>query len=132
MNRRILIVDDDPVMIAFLRHGLAADGWDLESAMDAMTGFEKARDKRPTLVITDFQMPDFGKGSDLIRALRREPVLAETPVIVVTSMPLAHVRAQLPKDETRVRFMEKPPDYAILRAFIKELTGADLTPREPA
>jgi two-component system cell cycle response regulator DivK len=131
MKRRILIVDDDPIMVAFLREGLGSDDWDLDSAYDAMTGFEKARDLRPTVVITDFQMPDFGKGSDLIRALRREPVLAQTPVIIVTSMSLGHVKAQLPKDETRVRFLEKPPDFAVLRRYIKELTGAELTPREP-
>jgi two-component system cell cycle response regulator DivK len=131
MKRRILIVDDDPVMVEYLRLALASNDWELQSAHDAMTGFEKARDSRPTVVITDFQMPDFGKGSDLIRALRREPVLAHTPVIIVTSMGLAHVKAQVPKEETRVRYIEKPQDFAVLRGLIEELTGAEFTPREP-
>lgn len=121
MNKKILLVDDDPVVLEFVRQELSADGWACTTAEDAMEGFEKARDLRPVLIVSDVQMPDFGKGTDLVRALRREPALAKTPVVIVTGMNLSAVKSQLPKDETRVRLLNKPVDMAAIRACMLEL-----------
>lgn len=121
MNRKILLVDDDPVVLEFVRQELAGDGWACATASEAMEGFEKARDLRPALIISDFQMPDFGMGTDLVRALRRDPALAKTPVIIITGMNLGSVKSRLPADETRVRLLNKPADMASVRACMTEL-----------
>ena len=123
MKKRLLLVDDDSSMLGFVQLGLESEFWTIETASDAMSGFEKVRDIRPFLIISDFQMPDFGKGTDLVRAIRREPVIAKTPIIILTGMELQHVRARLPKGEELVRMLNKPPDFDLLRRYIAELTG---------
>lgn len=113
-------------MVELVTLGLKSEHWTIDSASDAMTGFEKARDIRPFLIVSDFQMPDFGKGSDLVRAVRKEPALAKTPIIILTSMDLGRVKSSLPKDVERVRMLNKPPDFDIMYSFIAELTGLDV------
>lgn len=130
MNKKILLVDDDPVVLEFVRQELTADGWSCTTAREAMEGFEKARDLRPALIISDFQMPDFGKGTDLVRAVRRDPALVKTPVIIITGMNLATVKTQLPKDDARVRLLNKPADMTAVRACMGELGVA--SPRSAA
>ncbi len=125
MKRRLLIVEDDPVLLPLLALGLAAPAWTVETAADALAGFEKARDLRPFVIVTDYHMPTYGKGSDLLRAIRREPVLAKTPVIFLTSAELQKIQVQLPATETQVRLMNKPPNFKLLRQTIQELTGVD-------
>lgn len=125
MKRRLLVVEDDLELLSLLEMGLAAPGWTVETATDAMSGFEKARDLRPFLIITDYRMPNFGKGSDMLRALRMEPVLAKTPVIFLTSVDLQRVQATVPEGETRVRLLNKPPNFQVLKATIRDLTGVD-------
>lgn len=121
MNKKILLVDDDPLVLEFVRQELTADGWTCSTASEAMEGFEKARDLRPALIVSDVQMPDFGKGTDLVRALRREPALAKTPVVIVTGMNLGEVRKMLPTGEERVRLLNKPADMNAIRASMREL-----------
>ena len=125
MKRRMLIVEDDDELLSLLTIGLASPGWTIETATDAMAGFEKARDIKPFVIVTDYQMPHFGKGSDMLRALRREPVLAKTPVIFLTSMDLPRVQSQIAADDERVRLMSKPPSFKLLRDCIQELTGVN-------
>lgn len=130
VNRSLLIVDDDPMILAALEAGLGDAGWTIETASDAMSAFIKARDLRPFLIITDVQMPSFGKGTDMVRALRKEKATATTPVIVMTGMDLSRARALLPPDDPHTRLIGKPPDFDKIGALIKELSGAD--PKTPA
>lgn len=125
MNRRLLMVDDDPMILEALKAGLGEGPWTVETASDAMSAFVKARDLRPFLIITDVQMPSFGKGTDMVRALRKEKATATTPVIVMTGMDLTRARALLPPDDPHTRLLGKPPDFDTIEVLIKELTGVD-------
>ncbi|MDX6769315.1 MAG: response regulator [Elusimicrobiota bacterium] len=130
MTRRLLMVDDDPSILMALEAGLGGGPWTIETASDAMSAFIKARDLRPFLIITDVQMPSFGKGTDMVRALRKEKATATTPVIVMTGMDLARARALLPADDPHTRLIGKPPDFPKIEALIRELAGVD--PQAPA
>lgn len=119
------MVDDDPMILTALQAGLGEGPWTVETATDAMSAFVKARDLRPFLIITDVQMPSFGKGTDMVRALRKEKATSTTPVIVMTGMDLTRARALLPPDDPHTRLLGKPPDFDTLEVLIKELTGVD-------
>lgn len=125
MNRRLLVVDDDPMILAAMEAGLGDGPWQFETASDAMSAFIKARDLRPFLIITDVQMPSFGKGTDMVRALRKEKATASTPVIVMTGMDLARAQALLPAGDPHTRLIGKPPDFDKIEALIRELAGVD-------
>jgi len=122
-KRRLLIVDDDSGMLDILSRTLADPDWEIELAGDAMSAFIKAREARPFLIITDIEMPMFGKGSDMLRALRKEKVLAKTPVIVLTGDSPARARELLAPGDPNMRLLIKPPDFSVLRALIREMGG---------
>lgn len=127
-KRRLLIVDDDGGMLDILSRMLADPDWDIETANDAMSAFIKARECRPFLIITDILMPTFGKGTDMIRALRKEKVLEKTPVIVLTGVPLEQARELVPPGDPSIRILIKPPDTVVLRTLIRDLGGVGAAP----
>ncbi|OGS01415.1 MAG: hypothetical protein A2V88_13845 [Elusimicrobia bacterium RBG_16_66_12] len=125
MKRRLLIVDDDSNTLDILSANLASPDWEIETALDAMSAFLKARETRPFLIITDIRMPTYGRGTDMLRALRKEKVLAKTPVIVLTGIGLEQARALMPQEDQNVRLLTKPPDFDALTALIREMGGLE-------
>ncbi len=130
-SRRLLVVDDDPLIVRFLSEALSSPAWEILTASDAMNAFMLARDRRPFMILTDVQMPSYGSGTDMVKALRQEKVLSSTPVLVITGMDLARAQKLLPEGDARVRLMGKPPDIEAIFAAIKDLTGVDGSATSP-
>ena len=124
-KRRLLIVDDDPLIINFLSAALASSEWDIATAADAMAAFMIARDQRPFMILTDVQMPAFGSGTDMVRALRLEKATALTPVLVITGLTPERAQPLLPQDDPLIRLMSKPPDIDAIFRIIFEMTGVN-------
>ena len=124
-KRRLLLVDDDPAILSVLEEALSSPAWQIETANDALQALMKARDLRPFLIVSDVQMPAYGKGSDMLRALRLEKATASIPVIVLTGMEMEKARLLLPPGDAKVRLINKPPDFARILGLIRELTGVD-------
>ena len=122
-KRRLLIADDEAVILELMKDALTSPAWDITTASDAMDALMKARELRPFFIITDIQMPSYGKGTDMIRALRMEKAIAATPLIVLTGMDPERAKRLLPADDPRLRLLTKPPDFARILSIIKELTG---------
>lgn len=80
----VLICDDE----AHIRHIVAAKlreaGLNVIEARDGVQGLEAAITNKPTLVITDFQMPG-GSGFEMAQALKANVVTATTPVLMLTA-----------------------------------------------
>lgn len=124
-KRRLLIADDEEMIREIMKENLAGPAWEIATANDALDALMKARDIRPFFIITDIQMPSYGKGTDMIRALRQEKVIASTPLIVLTGMDPERAKKLLPPGDERLRLLSKPPDFARILAIIKEFTGVD-------
>ncbi|MCH8063673.1 MAG: response regulator transcription factor [Chloroflexi bacterium] len=77
----ILIVDDDPKIVAFIARQLRADGYDVESAMDGSEGVDKAAEIQPNLILMDISMPVM----DGIEALVRLREWYEGPIIILSA-----------------------------------------------
>jgi DNA-binding response OmpR family regulator len=60
MSTRVLVVDDDPLVLRAISKVLARDGFDVVTATDAIPALEAAAAKRPDLVVVDFNMPTCG------------------------------------------------------------------------
>jgi signal transduction histidine kinase len=82
-DARLLLVDDDPTAIHAMRH-LLADFPNLRFAGSGADALRLARVSRPDLVILDAHMPGMG-GLQVCDAMRRDPDLADVPVIIATS-----------------------------------------------
>lgn len=80
-RRRILVVDDEPRMIRFIRLNLEHDGYDVFEASSGEEALEKLRDHIPNLVILDVMMP----GVDGFETLRMLREISSVPVIMLTA-----------------------------------------------
>ncbi len=71
MKRRILVVDDTPLIRELLRRFLEKDGFEVETAADGRSALRILRDRVFHLAITDLRMPDMN-GLELLAAIRAE------------------------------------------------------------
>lgn len=81
---KILIVDDHAVNRESLAAVLREAGHEVVAATDAASGFDRAREARPDLIISDILMPS-GDGYEFVRSLRRDALLSHVPVIFYTA-----------------------------------------------
>jgi two-component system, OmpR family, alkaline phosphatase synthesis response regulator PhoP len=82
MNKRVLIVEDDPEIISLLKENLKYEDFDLSFASDGNTGLEKARRKDHGVIILDWMLPEVS-GIDVVKMMRKENI--QTPVIMLTA-----------------------------------------------
>lgn len=80
-QRKVLVVDDEPVVRASCRRVLGREGYHVETAESGRDGLGRACATPYDVVITDLRMPDLD-GMELIRQLRKRD--AATPVLVIT------------------------------------------------
>jgi CheY-like chemotaxis protein len=79
---RILIVEDEPAMVAGLRDNFEFEGYEVVSAADGVAGLERALADDPDLVVLDVMMPRMS-GLDVCKQLRaKRPSL---PIIMLNS-----------------------------------------------
>jgi two-component system alkaline phosphatase synthesis response regulator PhoP len=84
-----LIVDDDPDMVLLLETTLRADGIRVITAEDGETALKLVREKRPSLVLLDMQLPGVD-GMKVCNTLRDEtdPGLRDIPILILTGLKL--------------------------------------------
>lgn len=83
-SKLILLVDDEAHILQVLSLKLRNAGYDVLTAVDGEEGLELALEKKPDLIITDFQMPVMS-GLDMCRALASNEVGAAIPVFILTA-----------------------------------------------
>ena len=79
---RILVIEDEPRILAFLSRGLQAEGFLVDGAGDGPAGLARALDGRYDLVVLDLLLPRLG-GLDVLRQLQRKR--PELPVVIVSA-----------------------------------------------
>lgn len=83
-GQRILVVDDDKEIARLVRAYLEKAGYQVLVAYDGATALQSLRHDRPALVVLDLGLPD-QDGWDITRLVRGDPVLAATPIIMLTA-----------------------------------------------
>lgn len=121
---KILIVDDDPDMVAASRIVLERDGYSVESASNLNDGLRRLEETKPDLLILDVMLEEPDDGLRLARQVRRTgnnlPILMLTSVNRAMGLQIGKDNEMVPVDE----FVEKPVDPPTLSAKVKELLAA--------
>ena len=107
MSERILVVDDDPDILQFVRLNLELDGFDVELAGGGREALDRAAASPPDLMLLDVMMPEID-GLTVLRRLRSDPGTSSIPVIVLTARSLA---------EDRVKGLDLGADDYITKPF---------------
>lgn len=81
MAMRILVVDDEPLIVKGLRFSLEQDGYLVDEASDGPTALEKIKSEDYQLVLLDVMLPKLS-GMDVLRQLRETN---DVPVIMLTA-----------------------------------------------
>lgn len=104
---RILVIDDDPKITAFLRRGLVHEGYEVEEAHGGEEGLAAAAARPPDLLILDIMMP----GLDGLEVCRRLRADSGVPILMLTA-----------RDEVadRVRGLEAGADDYLPKPFAFE------------
>ncbi|MDE6375252.1 MAG: response regulator transcription factor [Alistipes sp.] len=85
MSHRILLVDDEPDILEFIRYNLLKEGYEVYTAPDGARALEAAIRHRPHLILLDRMMPVMD-GAETCRAIRRDPRLRETIVVFLSAL----------------------------------------------
>lgn len=121
---KILVVDDDPDMVAACRMVLEREGYEVESASNAADGLAAVEALKPDLLVLDVMMEEPDDGLRVARELRRRG--HDLPILMLTSVNQA-MNVQIGKDEDIVpvdEFLEKPAAPADLVRIVGELLEA--------
>lgn len=116
MKPRLLLVDDDPGAIHVM-HRMLGTEFDLRYALGGEEALAIARDWRPQLVLLDAQMPGMS-GTEVCRALKADPLLADCPVVFVTALDQAGVEL-MSLELGAAGFISKPLDPSVLLGTVR-------------
>ena len=93
-NRKVLVIEDNPINMQLMRAILARDGYTVLQAEDARAGLDLARRELPALIFMDIQLPDMD-GLEATRLLKGDPATRAIPVVAVTAYAMKGERERI-------------------------------------
>ncbi len=87
-NKRILVVEDNPLNLKLLIDLLDAHGYETISTGDGLEAIHIARESRPDLILMDLQLPDVS-GLEVTRWLKEDERTKKIPIIAVTAFAMS-------------------------------------------
>jgi CheY-like chemotaxis protein len=82
---KILIVDDDPIIVRLLTHFLSKSNYDVKSVTEGMEGLKIAFAEKPDLILLDVMMPGMD-GFRFLELLKKGKRFANVPVLMISAL----------------------------------------------
>ncbi len=122
LNKRILIIDDNPINLKLLETVLSSLHASVTSAKDGFEAITVCQQKSFDLILMDVQMPDMD-GMETTRHIRAlDNHNQQTPIVAVTAHALANERKKILKSGMN-DYLTKPINKAVLIATINRWTS---------
>ena len=90
-NKRVLLVEEDPLRRVMVLNKLRLDGFDVDVAANPLVALEKVPGGELSAILLDLTNSD-SSGIELIKAARRDPEFAKRPIYISTDAPLTSSR----------------------------------------
>lgn len=107
---RVLICDDDPLLLELMEFRLRAKGYEVIKAVDGAEALAKAEQDGPDIIVLDAMMPK-ADGVEVLARIKGDPALSETPVVMLTARKA---------EKDIVSALEKGADDYLVKPFIPE------------
>ena len=116
----VLVVDDEPDKRQLLAFALEAEGYEVHTADDGVSGLEAVAAHQPDLIVTDVMMPGMD-GYEMVRRLRSDPRTRFIPVIIQSAARVAGQDVRLGSEVGALGYITDPTDLDLLRARTRTL-----------
>jgi DNA-binding response OmpR family regulator len=116
---RLLLVDDDPIIVRLLEVNFRLEGFTIQTASRGDDALELALATTPDVVILDMMLPGM-TGDEVCRRMRDAPALADVPVVFLTARETDEVRAH-GYALGMVDFISKPFDPVALVETVRRM-----------
>ena len=126
LNMRILVVEDEPKVAAFLKQGLEESGHQVMSAVDGLTGKRLAIDGTFDLIMLDVLLPGLN-GVEVCRAIRQAG--DSTPILMLTALGTTDDKVA-GLDAGADDYLVKPFEFQELLARVRSLSRRGSVPPE--
>ncbi|HET8575582.1 MAG TPA: response regulator [Methylomirabilota bacterium] len=116
--RRILVIDDEPLIARLIADTLVSEGYEVDTAANGREGLEKIADHAYDLIMSDLRMPELDGLAFYREVGRRRPDLAARIVFVSGTTDLPEYTEFL--QQTSVPVLSKPFHVEMLLRFVKQ------------
>src|SRR5580698_6157201 len=110
--KKILLIEDDADLFSLLKYNLEKEGFSMSGLQTGKGAVELSRQVRPDLILLDIMLPD-SDGLDICKGIRKDPDLAQVPIIFLT--------ARASETDRIVGLELGANDYIVKPFFIREL-----------
>ncbi|GAB1463199.1 response regulator transcription factor [Pedobacter sp.] len=87
---KILIAEDEVLMLKALEFKLKKDGYQVDVAADGKQAMEKVKNETYDLILTDIMMPFVG-GMEILSYVKNDPIKKHTPVLLISAVGLENI-----------------------------------------
>lgn len=121
-QKKILIIDDEKDVVAYLSAFFADNGFLVISASNGMEGIQKANTEKPDIITLDISMPK-ESGVKALRQLQNDNLTKDIPIIIITGLASDFKRFIGSRKQVKMPegYFEKPVDRNLLLVKVKEL-----------
>jgi DNA-binding response OmpR family regulator len=82
--RKVLVVEDERVLLNVLKEKLEDDGWDVDTALDGVKAISKIKKGGYDLILLDIMLPK-KNGFEVLKFIKKEAV-SDVPVIILSNL----------------------------------------------
>lgn len=85
MDKTILLIEDDPVLVKMYLRKFEKDGFKVETAMDGQTAIDMVARLMPNIILLDIMLPRVD-GLEVLRVIKENPKTKDIPVVLSTNL----------------------------------------------
>lgn len=85
MDKTILIVEDDPVLVKMYQKKFEKDGFKVETAVDGQEALDKVGSITPAIILLDVMLPKVD-GFEVLKQIKTKPETKDIPVVLSTNL----------------------------------------------
>jgi len=86
MKKRVLVIDDDPAILAMIEEVLSYEQYDVKASSTSLGALNDVKEFMPDIVLVDYLI-DHINGGDICSSIKSDPVLKNIPVIIISAYP---------------------------------------------
>lgn len=84
-QNKILLVEDDSMVVRMYQRKLEKDGFQLTLAFNGEEGLAALKKEKPDIVLLDIMMPKMN-GIEMLKAAKADPITKDIPVVILTNL----------------------------------------------